>query len=66
MERVLLDSEHLSNVMTHNISNDIRYVLFRGYYFPEQQTSNKPYDIWVCLLKDIENIVEGACSCVAG
>ena len=62
----LLHSEHLSNVMTHNISNNIRYTFVCGYCFPEQQTSNKPYDVWVCLHKDTGNIVEGACSCVAG
>ena len=61
----LLDSEHLSNVMTHN-SNNIRYTFVRGYCFPEQRTSNKPYDVWVCLHKDTGSIVEGACSCVAG
>ena len=62
----LLDSEHLSNVMTHNISNNIRYTFVRGYCFPEQRTSNKPYDVWVCLHKDTGNIVEGACKCVPG
>ena len=32
----LLDSEHLSNVMTQNISSNIRYTFVRGYCFPEQ------------------------------
>ena len=32
----LLGSEHLSNVMTHNISNNIRYTFVRGYCLPEQ------------------------------
>ena len=41
----LLDSEHLSNVMTQNISNNIRYTFVRGYCFPEQRTSNKRYDV---------------------
>ena len=36
----LLDSENLSNVMTHNISNNIRYTFVHGYCFPEQRTSN--------------------------
>ena len=27
----LLGSEHLSNMMTHNISNNIRYTFVRGY-----------------------------------
>ena len=49
----LLDSEHLSNVMTHNISNNISYTFVHGYCFPEQQTSNN-------------GSIEGACSCVAG
>ena len=62
----LLDSEHLSNVMTHIISNNIRYTFVRGCCFQEQQTSNKPYDVFVCLHRDTGSIVEGACSCVAG
>ena len=62
----LLDSERLSNVMTHNISNNIRYTFVRGYCFSEQRTSNKPYDVWVCLHKDDGSIVEGICSCVVG
>ena len=62
----LLDSEHLSNVMTQNISNNIRYTFVRGYCFPEQRTSNKRYDVWVCLHRDTGSIVEGACSCVPG
>ena len=56
----LLDSEHLSNAMTHDISNNIRYTFVRGYCFPEQQTSNKPY-VWVCLHKRVL-----VASCVAG
>ena len=34
----LLDSEHLSNVMTQNISNNIKYTFARGYCFQEQAT----------------------------
>ena len=56
----LLDSEHLSNAMTHDISNNIRYTFVRGYCFPEQRTSNKPY-VWVCLHKRVL-----VASCVAG
>ena len=41
----LLDSEHLSNVMTQNISNNIKYTFLRGYCFQEDLTSNKPYDV---------------------
>ena len=62
----LLYSAHLSNVMTHNISNNIKYTFVRGYCFPGQWTSNKPCDVWVCLHKATGNKVEGACSCVAG
>ena len=40
----------LSYVMTHNISNNIRYTFVR--------TSNKPYDVWACLHKDTGTIVE--------
>ena len=66
VERVNLNSEHLSNVMTHSISNNIRYTFFRGYCFPEQRTSNKSYDVRVCLHNYTGSILEGACRCVAG
>ena len=41
----LLNFEHLSNVMTQNISNNIKYTFVRGYFFQEDPTSNKPYDV---------------------
>ena len=41
----LLDFEHLSNVMTQNISNNIKYTFVCGYCFQEDPTSNKPYDV---------------------
>ena len=52
--------------MTHSISNNIRYTFFRGYCFPEQRTSNKSYDVRVCLHNYAGSILEGACRCVVG
>ena len=50
----LLDSEHLSNVMTQNISNNIKYTFVRGYCFQEEPTSNKPYDVWSAYTRILE------------
>ena len=62
----LLESGHLSNVMTHVISPNIRYCFVRGLCLPEQKLSNAAYDVWVVLHKDTGNIVTGNCSCPAG
>ena len=53
----LLESGHLTNVMTHVISPTIRYCFVRGLCLPEQKLSNAPYDVWVVLHKDTGNIV---------
>ena len=51
--------------MTHSIRNNIRYTFLCGYCFPEQRTSNKSYDVRVCLHNYTGSILEGACRCVA-
>ena len=53
-QKSLLDFEHLSNVMTQNISNNIKYTFVRGYCFQEEPTSNKPYDVWSAYTRILE------------
>ena len=62
----LLESGHVSNVMTHLISPNIRYCFVRGLCLPEQKLSNNPYDVWICIQKDTGDIITGDCSCTAG
>ncbi|XP_057297429.1 uncharacterized protein LOC130629386 [Hydractinia symbiolongicarpus] len=62
----LLQSGHVSNVMTHMISPNIRYCFVRGSCLPEQKLSKDPYSVWVCLHKDFGDVITGDCSCTAG
>ena len=62
----LLESGHLSGIKTHNIDINVRYCFVRGDYCPEQRISNANYDVWVCLHKDSEEIVNAGYSSVAG
>ncbi|XP_065649401.1 uncharacterized protein LOC136078182 [Hydra vulgaris] len=62
----LLNSGHLSNVMSHPIGDMIKYCFIRGFCLPEQKLSHVPYDVWIVLHKDSGNVVTGNCSCPAG
>ena len=62
----LLVSGHMSNVMTHNIRENLRYCFMRGVCCPEQKVSKGSYDVWLCLHKDTGNIINGNCLCTAG
>ena len=62
----LLDSGHLSNIMVHVISPNIRYCIVRGLCLPEQKLSKDVYNVWVCLHKDSVAVATGDCSCTTG
>ena len=64
----LLESGHISNIMTHtiSISSNIRYCFVRGMCCPEQKQSKDDYDMWICLHKDTGAIMTADCKCVAG
>lgn len=62
----LLASKHLDNIMSHNISNNIRFCFVHGVCLPEQKLSNEYYNVRVCLHKDTAKVVCADCSCVAG
>ena len=62
----LLVSGHISNVMTHSISANIRYCFVRGMCCPEQKLSKNDYDVWLCLHKDTGEIMTADCKCAAG
>ena len=62
----LLESGHISNVMTHSISANIRYCFVRGMCCPEQKQSRNDYDVWLCLHKDTGEILTADCKCTAG
>ena len=61
----LLESGHLSNIMSHAISSNIRYCFVRALCLPEQKLNKSAY-VWVVLHKDTGNIITGDCSCPAG
>ena len=62
----LLESRHVSNVMTHMISPNIRYCIVRCLCHPEQKLSKPPYDVWVCIHKDVGQVMTADCGCTAG
>ena len=62
----LCQSGHVSNVMTHLISPNIRFCFVRGLCLPEQKLSKEPYNVWLCLHKDSGEVTTGGCSCTAG
>lgn len=62
----LLDSGHLSNIMSHAISVNIRYCFVRALCLPEQKLTKAAYNVWIVLHKDSGNVVTGDCSCPAG
>lgn len=62
----LLLSGHLSNIMVHMLSPNVRYCFARSLCLPEQKLSNKPYNVWVILHKDNGCIIDGHCGCAGG
>lgn len=62
----LLLSGHLSNVMIHMLSPDVRYCFVRGLCLPEQKFSNSRYNVRVILQKDNGSIINGHCGCAGG
>ena len=62
----LLELSHISNIMTHTISSNIRYCFVRCMCCPEQKQSKDDYDMWICLHKDTGEIMTADCKCVAG
>ena len=62
----LMESGHVTNVMSNMLSPNLRYCFIRCQCFPEQKLSNSPYDVWVCIHKDTGEVICSNCSCTAG
>ena len=48
------------------ISPNIRYFIVRCLCHPEQKLSKPPYDVWVCIHKDVGQVMTADCGCTAG
>ena len=62
----LLVSNHLSNVKSHVISQNVRYCFVAAECTPEERLHNAPYNVWVCLHKDTGKVISAECTCIAG
>lgn len=61
----LLTSNHIYDVMFHHITTNVKYCFVRGCCVPEEKTNSDSYSLWVCVHKEIGEVLTAECTCFA-